>query len=84
MNLRHCIMSIYPNAHAKVDNWISENQFPENWFEFGIVWNDFWSSAIWGIQIQVSFAAFKNHKNPEIQPNDGTQFSTLTNYLHYF
>jgi len=41
---------------------------PGNWFEFGIIENDFSSSIIWAIQIQVSFAGLKNRKNPGVQP----------------
>ena len=54
-------ISPYSNAYAKVEKWIFDVQFPGNWFEFGIIWNDFWSSTIWDIQIQVSFVGFKNH-----------------------
>ena len=56
--------------HAKVKKWIFEVHFPGNWFEFGIIVNDFWSFTIWAIQISVSFAGFKNPKIPGIQPND--------------
>ena len=31
--------------------------------------NDFWNSSISAIQIQISFAEFKNPENPGIQPN---------------
>ena len=62
----------YPNTYAKVTNWIFDVQFPENWFEFDTILNDFWSSTIWAIQIQVSLTEFKNSKNPGIQPNHGT------------
>ena len=58
----------YSNAHAKVKNWIFDVYFPGNWFSFGIISNDFWSSTIWVIQIQVSISEFKNPENPGIQP----------------
>ena len=61
-------MSTYSNAHAKVKNGIFHFSFPGNWFELGIIGNDFSSFTIWAIQIQVSFTAFKNRKNPGIQP----------------
>ena len=44
-------MPTYSNAHAKVEKWIFEVQFPGNWFEFDIIVNNFWSSTIWVIQI---------------------------------
>ena len=62
-------ISTYPNAHAKVQNWIFDVQFPGNWFRSGIIWNDFWSITIWAIQIEVSLADLQNRKNPGIQPN---------------
>ena len=34
-------MSAYPNAHAKVKRWIFDAYIPGNWFEFGIISNDF-------------------------------------------
>ena len=34
-------MPTYSNAHAKVKKWIFEVQFPDNWFEFDIIVNDF-------------------------------------------
>ena len=61
-------MSIYPNAHAKIKKVISDIQFPGNRFELGIIKNDFWSSSIWAIQIQVSFPGFEIAKKPGIQP----------------
>ena len=63
------ITSPYWNAYAKVQKWIFLHGFPGNWFKFGIILNDFWSSIIWANQIQVSSAEFKNPKNPGIQPN---------------
>ena len=57
--------STYPNAHTKVKKWIF--WFPGNWVNFGIILNDFWSSAIWAIQTQLC-TEFKNSKNPGIQP----------------
>ena len=61
-------MSTYPNAHAKVKKWIFKVQFPGNWIKFDIIVNDFWSSIIWAIQIEVSFAGLKNPEIPGIQP----------------
>ena len=43
-----------------------EVQFPGNWFEFGIIGNDFWA-----IQIKASYTEFENLKNPRIQPMYG-------------
>ena len=63
-------MYTYPNAYAKVKNLISDVKFTGNWFEFGTIENDFWSSTIWAIQIQVSFLEFENPENPGIQPNN--------------
>ena len=63
------IMFTYSNAHAKVQKCIFNSQLPENLFEFGIIDNDFWSSTTWDIQIQDSFAWFKNPKLPGIQTN---------------
>ena len=75
------MMSTYPKTHAKVKNWIFNVQFPGNWFGSGIIWNDFWSSIIWDNQIQVSFAGFKNHKNPGIQPTYELLFMFCTHWL---
>ena len=61
-------MSPYWNAYAKVQKWIFPCLFPGNWFKFGIILNDFWSSTIWAIQIQLTCTEFKNPKNPGIQP----------------
>ena len=55
----------------KSENGIFHVWFPWNWFEFGIIRNDFWSSTVWAFQIQVWFTEFKNPKNPGIQPIDG-------------
>ena len=55
------------HAHAKIENWIFDAQFPGNWFEFGIILNNFWSSTIWAIPINISSAEFKN---PGIKPID--------------
>ena len=63
-------MYTYPNAYAKVKKLIFNVQFTGNWFEFGTIENDFWSSRIWAIQIQVSFLEFENPENPGIQPNN--------------
>ena len=65
-------MSTHSNAHANAKKCIFDSQFPGNWFEFGIIENDFWSSTIWAIQIQDSFAGFKNPKIPGIQPTYNT------------
>ena len=62
-------MSTYAHAYAKVWKWIFHVWLPGNEFGFGIVSNDFWSSTIWAIELQASFAEFKNPKNPGIQPN---------------
>ena len=34
--------------------WILSARFPGNCFEFIIIWNDFWSTTIWAIELQVS------------------------------
>ena len=60
-------MSTQSNTHANAKKFIFDSQFPGNWFEFGIIENDFWSSTISAIQIQDSFAGFKNPKIPGIQ-----------------
>ena len=39
--------------------------FQGNWFDLGIIGNDFSSSTLFAIQIQVSFAGLKNGKVPE-------------------
>ena len=31
----------YSNANAEVKDWIFDAQFQRNWFEFGIILNDF-------------------------------------------
>ena len=60
--------------------WIFPNVFPGNWFKFGIILNDFWSSIIWVIQIQVLLTELKNPKNPGIQPSyDGLMIDFLKN-----
>ena len=33
----------YSNAYANAIKWNFDVQFPGNWFEFGIIGNDFWS-----------------------------------------
>ena len=58
-------MSTYPNAHARLKKLIFAAQLAGNWFEFGLILNDFWSSTIWAIQIQVSLAGLKIQKIPE-------------------
>ena len=40
------ILSTYPDAYAKVQKWIFDIQFPGNWFELGIISNQFLSSII--------------------------------------
>ena len=78
------IMSTYPNAHAKIKKLISDIQFPENRFELGIIKNDFWSSTIWAIPIQVSFPEFENLKNPGIQPTNTTPLTqTESRHIEY-
>ena len=64
------ILSPYPNAYAKVQKLIFDVHFPGNCFEFGIILNDFWSSTIWSIQIQVSRTESENPENPGIQPTN--------------
>ena len=55
---------------------ISDVQFQGNGSEFKIISNDFWSSTIWAVQIQVSSREVKNPKIPEFSltmleiPND--------------
>ena len=44
---------IYPDAHAQVKKWVFPFRFPGKGFEPGIISNDFWSSTIWDVQIQV-------------------------------
>ena len=61
-------MPAYPNAYAKVKKLNSHVEFPGNWFEFGIILNDFLSSTIWAIQIKVWRTQVKNPKIPGIQP----------------
>ena len=39
-------MSTYPNAYAKVEKYIFDSQLQGNWFEIGIIENEFWSSLI--------------------------------------
>ena len=69
-SIKRCgIYAAYSNAHAKVLNWIFDAQFPWNWFKFGIILKDFWSSATSAIQINVSCTEFKRPKNPGIKPN---------------
>ena len=79
-------MSTYLNAHANVKKWILDVQFPGNWFEFGIIGNDFGSSRIWASQNQFSFSRFKNPKIRGIQPtnepfnmNSDLRLSSYTN-----
>ena len=55
--------------------------FQENKFEFGIISNDFWSSTIWAIHIQVSVTEFKNPENPGIQPKNHYQKKKLCRSL---
>ena len=46
-----------------------QRQFRRYLLDFGIILNDFWSSSIWAIHIQVSITEFRNPENPGIQPN---------------
>ena len=68
---------ILENAHAKMKNGIFYVWFPENWFKFDIISNAFWNSTIWAIQIQVTFAGFKNPKNPGLQPTHTMCVTTM-------
>ena len=58
-------MPTYPNDHEKVKKWIFAAQFAGNWFEFDLIRNEFWSSTIWAIRIQVSTEGLKIQKIPE-------------------
>ena len=40
-------------AYAKIEDLIFDYQFPGNWFELGIIGNNFWISTMWAIQILV-------------------------------
>ena len=62
------ILPSFSNAHAKTPKRIFDSHFLDNLFEFGVILNDFWSSIIWAIQIQVSFRELEIPKNPGIQP----------------
>ena len=73
-------MSTYPNAHAEDKMLIFSIWFPRNWFNFGIILNDFWSSTIWAIRIQLSCTEFKNPQNPGIQPIHGLIGHNLTDH----
>ena len=76
-------MSTCPNAHAKVIKWIFELRFPGNWFEFIVIVNGFWSSTIWDIQIEVSFAGFKILKFPKFNLNMPCRYFRLSSrFLH--
>ena len=68
-------MSTYPNAYAKVEKYIFDSQLQGNWFEIGIIENEFWSSLIWAIQIQHLFAGFENPKIPGIQPSQKYRYN---------
>ena len=57
------------NAYGKSKKCIFSFWFPWNWFNSGIISNDFWSSTIWPNRIQLVCTEFKNPKNPRIQPN---------------
>jgi len=49
----------------KWKNWFSLSVPKKKWFNFDIISNDFWSSIIWAIQIQLSFGS-KVTKIPEL------------------
>ena len=72
-------MPTYLNAHAKLNKWIYDIQYPGNRFESDIILNDFWSCSIWEIQIQVSLTEFKNPKNSGIPTfyKTGDQFVVI-------
>ena len=81
-------MYTYSNAHAHTQTWIFYVQFLGNRIIVGVIPNDFWSSTIWVIQIQVPFTGIKNPKNPGIQPTQMTwkkfSKSSFTIPLIYF
>ena len=66
-----------PFAYTKIKQGILDFNFPENSFKFNIVLDDFGSSKIWGIRIEISFAEFKNLENSGIQPTYD-QFESYT------
>ena len=66
-NLASLGLSIYSNAHAKVEKWIFPFWFPGNCFDFVIISNDLLSSTIWAVLISLSISEFKNPKKPGIQ-----------------
>ena len=74
----------YWNAHAKVKNGIFDFSFPGNWFQLGLIGNDFSSSTIWAIQIQVPFAAFKNRKNTSKNFNTQPESIFRNHYLFFY
>ena len=55
LQLNNTTISTYPSAQAKLKKWISNDEFPENWFKFGIILNDFWSSTFWDSQNRLAF-----------------------------
>ena len=63
IDVARCLPTFH--AHANILMWIFHLWLPENWFEFGIFLNDFKSSTISAIQIQISFLGVEIAKNPE-------------------
>ena len=74
------ILPLYPNAHANAKKIIFDIQYPGNRFEFDIISNDFWSSAIWASHIWLLLNKLETPKNPGIQPRF-TGISSLVYYL---
>ena len=58
-------------------------QFPRNSPKFGITLNDFCSSTIWAIPIQVSLTEFKHPRIPGIPPNYRTKWSPTNVILRW-
>ena len=61
-------MPTYLNAHAKLNKWIYDIQYPGNRFESDIILNDFWSSTIWASHFRLLLNEVDTPKNPGIQP----------------
>ena len=72
-------MPTYLNAHAKLNKWIYDIQYPGNRFESDIILNDFWSSTIWASHFRLLLNEVETPKNPGIQPNYAWyEFNKLT------
>ena len=56
------IMSPYSNTHANAKKMIFDIQYLGNWFEFGIISNDFWSSTIWASHIRLLLSEVETPK----------------------